>query len=100
MVGSGESYGAQKLEPWGYVDEVTAPGEALATARRWATRYAAKPPLALQMIKESVNALSDALDSAIMHMDADQWALTAQTDDYAEGIAAFREGREPKFTGN
>ena len=52
------------------------------------------------MIKESVNALSDALDSAIMHMDADQWALTAQTDDYAEGIAAFREGRDPTFTGN
>ena len=59
MVGSGESYGAQKLEPWGYVDEVTAPGEALATARRWATRYAAKPPLALQMIKENSGILFD-----------------------------------------
>ena len=100
MVGLGDAFAAPQLESWGYVDAVTAPGEALAEARRWAARYAAKPPLALQMIKESVNALSDALDGAIMHMDADQWALTAQTDDYAEGIAAFREGREPTFTGN
>ncbi|MDA0954985.1 MAG: enoyl-CoA hydratase/isomerase family protein [Proteobacteria bacterium] len=100
MVGSGDPYGVQKLESWGFVDEVTAPGEALDEALRWAERYAAKPPLALQMIKESVNALSDALDSAIMHMDSDQWALTAQSEDYAEGMAAFREGRTPHFTGN
>ena len=39
MVGLGDAFGAPVLERWGYVDAVTAPGEALAEARRWAGRY-------------------------------------------------------------
>ena len=51
------------------------------------------------MIKESVNAVSGALDTSVMHMDADQWLLTAQSQDFREGINAFREKRAPRFTG-
>ena len=38
MVGLGDDFAAPQLESWGYVDAVTAPGEALAEARRWAAR--------------------------------------------------------------
>ena len=46
-----------------------------------AQHYAAKPPIAVQMIKRSVNAIEAALDRSLMHMDADQNLLTQSTDD-------------------
>jgi enoyl-CoA hydratase/carnithine racemase len=69
-------------------------------ALEMAEEYARQPPLPAQMIKQSVNVLVAALDRAIMHMDHDQWMLTASTDDFREGIRAFFEKRSPEFTGN
>ena len=100
MIGLGAQHGAAELERWGFADALAAPGGALDEAITLAQQCAAKPPLALQMIKQSVNAVSDAFDAAMMHMDQDQWALTAETRDFAEGIAAFRERRPPRFTGD
>lgn len=91
---------AATLLEWGFYDEVVPPDELLARARERADEYAAKPPIAAQMIKQSVNAVVSALDRSTMHMDLDQWMLTASTDDYREGIEAFFEKRPPRFKGN
>lgn len=100
MIGLGARHDASELYQWGFIDELAPAGQALERARARAAEYAARPPLALQMIKQSVNAVSDALTPAIMHMDHDQWALTADSEDFAEGMSAFRERRPPRFTGN
>jgi enoyl-CoA hydratase/carnithine racemase len=100
MIMSGKAFDAAVLHDWGYVDELVAPERLESRARAWAEEYAALPPVAVQMIKRSVNAVSAAMDAAIMHMDADQFLLATGSADYREGIAAFLEKREPDFRGD
>ncbi|MBW2233259.1 MAG: enoyl-CoA hydratase/isomerase family protein [Deltaproteobacteria bacterium] len=100
MIMLGQKENAKTLLDWAFYDEVAGPDELLARARAMADEYAAKPPIAAQMIKQSVNAVASALDRAVMHMDLDQWMLTATTDDYREGIKAFLEKRAARFEGN
>lgn len=99
MIMLGAKENAQTLLDWGFLDEVVPASELGARALEMAMQYAAQPPIATQMIKQSINAVSGALDQAVMHMDTDQNILTTLTEDRAEGIEAFFEKREPKFTG-
>ena len=90
---------AETLLEWGFLDE-TVPAERLMDrALEMAEEYAALPPIAAQMVKRSVNAISSALDQAIMHMDTDQVLLAHFTKDFKEGIHAFLEKCKPEFKG-
>ncbi|MEM1436270.1 MAG: enoyl-CoA hydratase/isomerase family protein [Pseudomonadota bacterium] len=100
MIMTGALFPAAQVEPWGLLDEVVAPEDLAGAARRWADEYAALPPVAVQMIKRSINAVTGPLDAAIMHMDADQFLLATATQDSREGRKAFLEKRTPRFTGN
>ena len=98
MLGARES--ADTLLAWGFLDDVVPADQLIAAAEKMAQQYANQPPVAVQMIKQSVNAVSGALDQAIMHMDTDQNILTTRTQDRQEGIAAFFEKRDPVFQGD
>jgi enoyl-CoA hydratase/carnithine racemase len=100
MIMSGRLFDAPTLLSWGFVDEVVKLEDLESTARAWAEEYAALPPIAVQMIKRSINRYASALDGAIMHMDADQWLLAAHSDDMKEAVTAFFEKRKPTFSGN
>lgn len=100
MVMTGALFTAETLAAWGLIDEIVPPGDGEARALALAAELAALPPLAVQMIKRSINAVAHALDAAVLHADADQWLLATQGADFAEALAAFREKRPGHFTGN
>jgi enoyl-CoA hydratase/carnithine racemase len=99
MAIGGQRESAKTLLEWGFLDEVVGPDSLIAAARRMAEFYAAQPPVQSQMIKRSVNALAYANDTAIMHMDTDQYLLATGSEDYREGVRAFFEKRTPLFRG-
>lgn len=82
----------------GLVDEVTGGGQALMRAERLASDVAARGPLAVQIVKAMINAAEgEDSDASIEGLAG---ALTATTDDLAEGVAAFRGKRPPRFVGD
>ena len=100
MIMTGKLFDAATLTQWGFLDEVTTAANLDVRALEWAETYAALPPIAVQMIKRSVDQVAGALDRAVMHMDADQWLLATQSDDYREAVVAFFDKRRPDFKGN
>jgi enoyl-CoA hydratase/carnithine racemase len=80
----------------GFTQWTAPPGEAERKALEIAGKIAAKPQGPVTMTKETVNALFAASRSA-GHMDADQFALTALSEDFQEGIEAFLNRRSPVF---
>ena len=99
LVMGGERVPAPRLLEWGVLDEMVDGRLVMDRAIAWAEHYAGRPPVAAQMIKRSVNAISGALDGAVMHADFDQHLLASATEDAAAAVDAWLAGRDPEFAG-
>ncbi len=95
----GERIGAKDALNWGFAQEIVPDGAALARSIELAGKIAAQPPLPVKMTKRTVNAVANAMDDAISHMDADQFVLSRFSEDFTEAISAFFDKRKPNFKG-
>lgn len=100
LVAGGERVRAETLLEWGVLDHLVPLDDLLPRAREMARQYANKPPIAVQMIKQSVNRIVSALDQSIMHMDVDQNLLTGSSHDRMLAAEAYRNGTTADFTGD
>lgn len=98
MMFSGEAVSATQAYDWGLVDRVV-PQTALADATtEWVTSILGSAPLALQAIKELVNA-SSGTNGDLLEAEATAIARIQRTADAAEGTRAFLERRAPAWCG-
>jgi enoyl-CoA hydratase/carnithine racemase len=81
----------------GLVEEIADPvlDRALETART----LAAKSPLALAAAKEAVNRALQGDHPENLRREADRFGELFSSEDAKEGLAAFVEKRDPRFTG-
>jgi 2-(1,2-epoxy-1,2-dihydrophenyl)acetyl-CoA isomerase len=90
---------AAEAHAWGIVSEVVE-GDALpARAAELAAFYAALPTRAIGMTKRLFDHADTATLEEQLEHEAQLQAAATQTDDFREGVAAFLEKREPRFSG-
>jgi enoyl-CoA hydratase/carnithine racemase len=95
LILTGETIDAQEARLAGLVNRVTPAGEHLQAATELAQKIASRAPLALAVGKQVLNGLApDATQHAI-----DAVAFLQGSEDFQEGIEAFKARREPRFEG-
>lgn len=99
LILSDQRVGSADAAAWGLVQDVTPDGHAVVRALEIARAAAEMPPLTVRMTKQAVNAVANATARASIYMDTEQVILSAMTGDHKEAVAAFKEKRKPRFTG-
>ncbi len=83
----------------GLVDAVFEPDELLPRALETARLIASKSPVALAAAKEACNRALQGDHAANLASEADMFSVLFESEDAKEGMTAFVEKREPRFTG-
>ena len=95
----GERIGASRCLELGLCNRVVADGEETDAAMTWAAALARKAPLALRFSKQAL-AIADGstFGDMIVH-EAEMQSVCIASDDAMEGVTAFLEKREARFSG-
>ena len=91
---------AQEAERFGLVNRVVSVENTISEAASVAAQIAARAPLAIRLIKDTVNAAFDTTLSAGLAYERNQFYTLFSTQDQKEGMAAFLEKRPPTWTGH
>ncbi|HUK91759.1 MAG TPA: enoyl-CoA hydratase [Blastocatellia bacterium] len=95
----GETVDANEAKTLGLVNRVVAPGELQASVQQVASRIAHGPLVSYRYMKANVNASASSDFRTMLDREAETHLRCGRTDDHKEGVRAFMEKREPKFTG-
>jgi enoyl-CoA hydratase/carnithine racemase len=97
---TGRFMDAQRALALGLVSRIGTPAELEAEAQALADDMLQATPLGLRLTKDALrHAIDGPSMEAVMAMEDRNQILCTQSDDFAEGIAAFLEKRRPRFAG-
>jgi enoyl-CoA hydratase len=99
LIYTGRTIDAAEALEHGLVNAVYEPAELAARTRELADGLAAKSPLALAYAKEAVNLALQGDHRSNLELEARLFAMMFSSEDQKEGMAAFAEKREPRFSG-
>ncbi len=93
-----EQFDAETMQEYGFLSEVVPAEEIDERADDLAADLAAGPPVAHRFAKRAMHRGEDDL-AAGLELEAQAFGHVVGTEDVAEGVAAFREDRDPEFEG-
>jgi enoyl-CoA hydratase len=99
LVFTGRMVDASEALERGVVNAVHEPGELMAKTRELAALLAAKSPIALAAAKEATNLAFSGDHRDNLRTEAHLFSMAFATEDQSEGMAAFVEKREARFSG-
>ena len=99
MTFTGQLIDAEQALAWNLVSRVVAPADLLPTAQALAEQIAANPPHAVRLAKRLLREGMHTRLDTLLELSAAYQALSHQTADHGEAVAAFLEKRPPAFQG-
>lgn len=99
MALTGGMISAERLERFGLINRLTAPGEALSEARALALEVAANAPMSVDVSKRIINGQVDWSRDEMFVRQAEISGQILGSEDAREGARAFAEKRTPKWKG-
>ena len=99
MILTGESIGASAAEALGLVTQVVPAEATVDAALELAARIAALPPLAVRAAKAAILDADEQMLKSGLAREREAFFRLFDTDDQAEGMAAFTEKRKPAWSG-
>jgi enoyl-CoA hydratase len=95
----GEQISAEEAERIGIVNKVVPPDEFDGAVKDWAAKLAAKSPVLMKLGKDAIFRQQDMAFADALDFLRSQLTIAFSTEDIQEGVKAFFEKREPKWTG-
>ena len=97
---TGETWDAETAARYGLVGEVVPDNEFREAVARFAGQLAAGAPLAMARMKAHFLAAEHGDFASVMRMETQAMSDLRSSDDFHEGVAAFRDRRPPQFRGS
>lgn len=97
---SGDPLSAREAAEWGMIWRAVPDHDLLETARSFANKLTTKGPLSFHATKQALAASWHNDFAAQLNLERDNQQMLGYSEDYTEGVTAFREKRATNFTGS